>query len=306
MYLNAQRMGRVFWTLSLRKIVAVSGLEHGRHVSYQLYPKLINKGCFSASKGAQSQWDLGLSCRNFGSSAFSYQSSSEQELEEVEFSPMLANSINIIGNVGKKPEIKYLESGSKVSNFPVAFSDRKDGETQWFDVEAWDQLAELVCSSVDKGERVSLHGRLKVQDWTDREGNQRKSLRIVAASVKRVRKASMYGGNTPRSNEQGMFAQTEPQVFQSKQQSMIQQEPPQGSPSTSEEMWMSFFENTSGWYDNRQKKINGEINPKSPDFKRIEGGRDAPALWIESKTTPAWVRNELEKMDRLASDIPPF
>jgi len=211
------------------------------------------------------------------SSAFSYQSSSGQELEEVEFSPLLANTINIIGNVGKKPEIKYLESGSKVSNFPVAFSDRKDGETQWFDVEAWDQLAELVHSSVDKGERVSLHGRLKVQDWTDREGNQRKSLRIVAASVKRVRKGPMYGNNIPRSNTQSTFAQNEPQMLQSKQQSMVQPDPPQGSPTTSEEMWMSFFENTSGWYDNRQKKMNGEINPKSPDFKRIEGGSEY--LW---------------------------
>jgi hypothetical protein len=39
---------------------------------------------------------------------------------------------------------------------------------------------------------------------------------------------------------------------------------------------------------------------------RIFNAGDAPALWIESKTTPAWVKNELEKMDRLASDIPPF
>lgn len=272
MYLSAQRMGRFLWTLSYRKIVAASGLEHSMQASHHLYPSVINKRCFSASKRAQGPWDGVLPRRNFGSSAFSYQSSSEQELEEVEFNPMLANSISIIGNVGKKPEIKYLESGSKVSNFPVAFSDRKDGETQWFDVEAWDQLAELVYSSVDKGERVSLNGRLKVQDWTDREGNQRKSLRIVAASVKRVRRASMYGNNPPRSSYQGTVPPNEPQMLQAKQQSMIQPEPQQGSPTTSEEMWMSFFENTSGWYDNRQKKMNGEINPKSPDFKRIEGG----------------------------------
>ena len=66
---------------------------------------------------------------------------------------------------------------------------------------------------------------------------------------------------------------------------------------TNEELWMNFFENTSGWYDNREKKTNGQINPRSPDFKKVDGGRDSPALWIESSSTPAWVHSELAKLD---------
>jgi single-strand DNA-binding protein len=235
-------------------------------------------------------------------------------MEEIDFNPMAANSLNIIGNVGRKPEIKYLESGSKVTNFPIAFSDRKDGDTQWFDVEAWDELAELACANIEKGERVALQGRLKVQDWTDREGNTRKNLRIVAQNIQRVRRNSMLGGQ-PMYQEDGMqndmntqaVRQTASNARQSSNYEPQQQRySQQDNPMTNEELWMSFFENTSGWYDNREKKQNGEINPKSPDFKRIEGGREAPALWIDSKTTPAWVKSELSKLDRLQDDIPPF
>jgi len=233
------------------------------------------------------------------------------DIEETEFSPAIANTISIIGNVGRKPEMKYLESGSKVTNFPVAFTDRRDGDTQWFDVEAWDDLADIANLYVDKGERVALQGRLKVQDWTDREGNVRKSLRIVAQQIKKVARNSMYGTNQMDAQREVFSGQGEQQPRQEaarnvQQQQQQQQQQEQQSSMTFEELWMNFFENTSGWYDNRERKANGEINPKSPDFKRIEGGRDAPALWIESKTTPAWVKAELSKLDKLQNDIPPF
>lgn len=230
-------------------------------------------------------------------------SSQSDGISEIEFNPVAANTINIIGNVGRQPEIKYLESGNKVTNFPVAFTDRKDGDTQWFDVEAWDDLADVASLYVSKGERVALQGRLKVQDWTDKEGNTRKSLRIVAQSIQRVKRNMSMGGYA----EDSMDSHTESSGVTMRPSSATSQQPDfDSTPMTSEELWMNFFENTSGWYDNREKKQNGSINPKSPDFKRIEGGRDAPALWIDSKTTPAWVKTELSKLDRLQGDIPPF
>jgi single-strand DNA-binding protein len=242
-------------------------------------------------------------------------------MEEIDFNPMAANTISIIGNVGRKPELKFLESGSKVTNFPVAFTDRKEGDTQWFDVEAWDELADMATAYIDKGERVALQGRLKVQDWTDREGNTRKSLRIVAQAIQRVRRSSMTGDTQTQQPYQQQKHQQQQNIPAPHPYAQDQQQPsvpmpsqpprdtsyqPADMPMTNEELWMSFFENTSGWYDNREKKVNGEINPKSPDFKRIEGGREAPALWIDSKTTPAWVRSELAKLDQFQSDIPPF
>ena len=237
-----------------------------------------------------------------GTRMASYSSQSDG-IAEIDFNPVAANTINIIGNVGRQPEIKYLESGNKVTNFPVAFTDRKDGDTQWFDVEAWDELADIASLYIIKGERVALQGRLKVQDWTDREGNTRKSLRIVAQKIQKVkRNMSMggYGGETTGPQVGLKEINTQPT------NSNYQQTEFDTTPMTSEELWMNFFENTSGWYDNRGKKQNGSINPKSPDFKRIEGGRDAPALWIDSKTTPAWVKTELNKLDMIQGDIPPF
>jgi hypothetical protein len=58
-----------------------------------------------------------------------------------------------------------------------------------------------------------------------------------------------------------------------------------GSNSSDEAKWQRYFANPSGYYDNRGNKT----NPKSPDFKAKVGGRDAEALWINSKGTPGWV-----------------
>ena len=260
------------------------------------YPEPLEKNSL-VSWIANHRGPLGVGTRI---ASYSYQSDG---IAEVEFNPVAANTINIIGNVGRQPEIKYLESGSKVTNFPVAFTDRKDGDTQWFDVEAWDELADVASLYISKGERVALQGRLKVQDWTDREGNTRKSLRIVAQTIQKVKRNMSMGEYAT----EGMGSQTKMHDMNEQSPNTRQQQTEfDATPMTSEELWMSFFENTSGWYDNRGKKENGSINPKSPDFKRIEGGRDAPALWIDSKTTPAWVKTELSKLDRIQGDIPPF
>ena len=222
-----------------------------------------------------------------------------QGIEEIEFSPVAANTIQVIGNCGRRPEMKHLENG-KVCNFPLAFTDRKDGATQWFDVEAWNELADIASQHIDKGERVALTGRLKVQDWTDREGNTRKSLRIVAQTIMRVRRNAMMGDMQSQPQQQShQFQQTQQFQPSSPAPSSQQEQAYQSTdaPMTSEELWMNFFENTSGWYDNREKKLNGQINPRSPDFKKVDGGRDSPALWIESSSTPAWVHSELAKLD---------
>lgn len=214
-------------------------------------------------------WSLKLLSK-FSVTAHSNQFQQDGQINEVEFNPSIANSISIIGNVGRKPEIKFLESGSKVTNFPVAFTDKRDGDTQWFDVEAWDTLADVAFNSINKGERIAVQGRLKIQDWTDREGKKRKSMRIVASMLNRVKRNPMYESSSAGGQNNAYNGPNTGMVVQQEQQ---MQQNISGTPTTAEETWMSFFENTSGWYDNRQKKLSGEINPKSPDFKKIEGGR---------------------------------
>jgi len=255
-------------------------------------------------------------------------------IDEVDFSPAVVNSVSVLGTVGKKPELRFFESGNKVASWSIAFTDKKDGETQWFNVDAWGPLAEVVAAEVDKGQRVVVEGRLKVESWTTRDNEQRKTLKISANAVKRVRAdSSSYGGGGGGRSGAGGGYQTQQQQQQQQQwnNGVATQDSPSSSASaatlnttnastggasagqlaTTEEMWMSYFEDPSGWYDNRPRKAAGEINPKSPDFKRRDGGRESPALWIDSRTTPGWVKQELQRQEQggpgmAQQDQPPF
>jgi single-strand DNA-binding protein len=252
-------------------------------------------------------------------------------IDEVDFSPAVVNSVSVLGTVGKKPELRFFENGNKVASWSIAFTHKKDGETQWFNVDAWGPLAEVVAAEVDKGQRVVVEGRLKVDSWTTRDNEQRKSLTIAADAVKRVRTDSNYSSSYGGGSGGGGYQQ---QQQQQQWNNGVATQDSSSSPAsaatsssntpntsaagtsagqlaTTEEMWMSYFEDPSGWYDNRPRKVAGEINPKSPDFKRREGGRESPALWIDSRTTPGWVKQELQRQDQggpgmAQQDQPPF
>lgn len=232
-------------------------------------------------------------------------------IEEIDFDASLTNSITIMGNVGQQPEIRYFENGNKLAKWSIANRPNKDAETQWIDIEAWGALADVVMNRISKGERIVVQGRLKIRNWSDREGTKRRSISISANSIKKVR--SQYSSSSiPMSATSGGATQ-QPEYHSAPSDQMISplgdemQRSSTATPSvTTEELWMSFFEDTSGWYDNRPRKIAGDMNPRAPDFKKKDGGRDAPALWIDSRTTPGWVRSELDRLDKAANDLPPF
>lgn len=98
------------------------------------------------------------------------------------------NKVILIGNLGKDPEIRHLESGIVVANFPIAtsevFTDRTTGEkrenTDWHDIVAWRGLAEVVEKYVKKGNKVYVEGKLKKRSWQDKEGNTRYTTEVVA------------------------------------------------------------------------------------------------------------------------------
>jgi len=230
----------------------------------------------------------------------------EGVIEEVDFDVNLTNSFTLMGNVGRKPDIKFLENGSKVAQWTLAMNDRKTNATHWFDVEAWGALAERAASELDQGQKISVQGPLRIREYTDGQGIPRKALKITANTVKRIKPLRRDAQSNSWQQQQAPTRQPSYQAQPDNVSNQAASMPPQQMLATTEELWMNFFEDTSGWYDNRPRKIAGEMNPKSPDFKRKDGGRDAPALWIESRGTPAWVRTELQKLDTLASDVPPF
>lgn len=98
------------------------------------------------------------------------------------------NKVILIGNLGKDPEVRHLENGAVVANFPIAtsevYTDRTTGQkvenTDWHDIVVWRGLAEIVEKYVRKGQKVYIEGKLKKRSWQDKEGNTRYTTEVVA------------------------------------------------------------------------------------------------------------------------------
>jgi len=97
------------------------------------------------------------------------------------------NKIMIIGRLGRDPEMRYTPSGRPVTSFTVATSrswNTSEGErrveTEWFNVVAWGNLAEICKQHLSKGQQVYIEGRLQTRNWDDSEGNKHTSVEIVA------------------------------------------------------------------------------------------------------------------------------
>jgi single-strand DNA-binding protein len=92
------------------------------------------------------------------------------------------NKVQIIGNLGRDPEMKYTPGGQAVTQFSIAVArnSKKDGEqTDWFRFVCWDKLAELVDQHLKKGNRVYVEGRLQVRKYTGRDGVEKSVTEIV-------------------------------------------------------------------------------------------------------------------------------
>jgi single-strand DNA-binding protein len=75
------------------------------------------------------------------------------------------NRVMIIGHCGREPEMRYTPSGKATTSFSVAVNGFKDGDTEWFNVVAWDKLAETCNQLVRKGTRLYIDGRLQTRSW---------------------------------------------------------------------------------------------------------------------------------------------
>ena len=101
------------------------------------------------------------------------------------------NKVMIIGNLGRDPEMRYLPSGVPVTNFSVAASRRwtsRDGEqreeTEWFNVECFEKLAETANQYLAKGRQVYVEGRLHTRSWDDKNtGEKRYRTEVVATNL---------------------------------------------------------------------------------------------------------------------------
>ena len=101
----------------------------------------------------------------------------------------MLNHIVIMGRLGRDPELRHTQSGTPVATFRLAvdrdFKDKNTGErqTDWIDVVAWQGTGEFVTRYFSRGRMAVVEGRLQMRDWTDKEGNKRRSAEVVADSV---------------------------------------------------------------------------------------------------------------------------
>ena len=93
---------------------------------------------------------------------------------------MSVNKVILVGNVGKDPEIRHLDSGVAVANFPLATSESytaKNGEkvttTEWHNIVLWRGLAEVAEKYVTKGRQLYIEGKIGTRSYDDKDGNKR-------------------------------------------------------------------------------------------------------------------------------------
>ena len=111
------------------------------------------------------------------------------------------NKVILVGNLGKDPEVRYLDSGVAVANFTLATTENyknKEGErvsqTEWHNIVLWRGLAEVAENWLKKGSSIYVEGKIRTRKWEDKEGVTRYTTEILGDNM------TMLGGN--RSSEE--------------------------------------------------------------------------------------------------------
>jgi single-strand DNA-binding protein len=102
----------------------------------------------------------------------------------------LRNKVQLIGNLGKDPEIVNLESGKTLAKFSIATNEsyknaqgEKVTDTQWHNIVAWGKTAQIVEKYVTKGKEVAIEGKLTTRSWEDKDGLKRYITEVVCSEL---------------------------------------------------------------------------------------------------------------------------
>src|ERR1700757_4943055 len=100
------------------------------------------------------------------------------------------NKVILIGNLGKDPEVRYLEGGVAVANFPLATTEvhknragDKVESTEWHNIVLWRGLAEVAEKLLKKGMQVYIEGRLRTRSWEDKDGSKKRATEKVGENL---------------------------------------------------------------------------------------------------------------------------
>ncbi|MEX1384506.1 single-stranded DNA-binding protein [Lutibacter sp.] len=102
----------------------------------------------------------------------------------------LRNKVQLIGNLGNKPEIITLESGKKLAKFSIATNENyknaqgeKVTNTEWHNLVAWGKTAEIAENYLEKGKEIAIEGKLTTRSYDDKDGNKRYITEVVVSEL---------------------------------------------------------------------------------------------------------------------------
>lgn len=124
------------------------------------------------------------------------------------------NKVILGGRLTKDPELKTTQSGKAVAGFSMAVSKLGEkGEAEFYDIVAWEKTGEFISKFFHKGSSILLEGRLSTREWTDKEGQKRKKVEVLAEHAYFVDSRSEGGdagasmGTTTQSPMSGTYTQ---------------------------------------------------------------------------------------------------
>lgn len=98
----------------------------------------------------------------------------------------MLNHIDLMGRLTRRPELRTTKSGKHVAGFCMAIDrdfSRDQKETDFVDIVAWGKTGEIAANYLDKGSLVAVSGRLQIRNWTDQDGNKRRSAEVIADHI---------------------------------------------------------------------------------------------------------------------------
>ena len=127
------------------------------------------------------------------------------------------NKVILVGNLGRDAELRYTPGGAAVSKFSVATTEvwndksgQRQERTEWHNIDLWGKQAESLSGYLVKGKQVYVEGRLQTDEYTDKDGNKRKTTRVRCDRVVLLggggRGAGAGTGQMPRTEEQPVGA----------------------------------------------------------------------------------------------------
>jgi single-strand DNA-binding protein len=150
---------------------------------------------------------------------------------------MSFNKITIVGYLGRDPELRYTPQGTAVCKLSVATTERRknaagesEEHTTWFRVTVWGRQAELANEYLSRGRQVYIEGRLRLEEYTSREGSPRISPEVNATDIQVLGQRSDAAGQTGQSGQSTQMGQDEKSAEQNDQMEEPMQEEAESKP----------------------------------------------------------------------------